>query len=145
MNEKPGQVNLLIVEDDELDTRILRSGLLRIKSQQLKIFHAIDGQVALDMLSAGDSHTQILASPVIAIVDINLPRMNGIELIRCIRANKKLSPMEIFILSTSSSEYEIREAYELHVGGFFVKAKAGPLYREFIEMLKQYLAIVSLR
>ena len=145
MNKKSFHINILIIEDDDLDTKILANGLLRFRNPPVKLYRAIDGITALELLTTDNVDIHIANAPIIIILDLNLPRMNGIEFIKKIRAHPQLASLLVFILSTSSSIYEIREAYELNIGGYFVKAHAGPLYKDFLQMLEQYLSIVSLK
>ena len=139
------QVNILVVEDEDLDAKIIANGLLRIKNPIVKVYRVVDGVSALELLRKDDPEVYIHNSPIIIVLDLNLPRMNGIELLRELRADSKLDDVIVFILTTSSSDYEINEAYQLNAAGYFVKANAGPLYRDFFQMIAHYLPVVSLK
>ena len=139
MTRKP--VNILLVEDDEIDAEWIRRGLAN-NSIVNDVHHAWDGVEALAMLR-GDGVPSI-QPPYLLLVDINMPRMNGIELIQQLRADPKFSKTVAFILTTSDRSEDKKQAYGLNVAGYIVKSEIGKTFKPMIDMLEHYWKIVEL-
>lgn len=129
------RLGFLIVEDNELDAENLSRCFegLELKNPRTR---AKDGVDALDVLR-GTNGKQKLEKPYIVLLDINMPRMNGLEFLKEVRADKELCDISVFILSTSDRTQDIEDAYKYNVAGYFVK----PLDRK--EMQKTLGTLVS--
>ena len=125
-------VNILIVEDDEIDAEAVRRSFSRHNLSN-QIFHARYGTDALNMMRSREE----LRSLVLLIVDVNMPQMNGIEFLQNLRLDPLLARTTAFMLSTSRREVDIAAAYQLGVGGYFLKDNVD----EFVGMLGIYLHI----
>ena len=125
-------VPILIVEDDEIDAEAVRRAFRRHNLAN-HISHARYGTDALNMMRGRDE----LRNPVVLIVDVNIPQMNGIELLHNLRLDPLLARSTVFMLSTSRREADIAAAYQLGVGGYFLKDNVD----EFVGMLGVYLHI----
>jgi len=135
-------VTLLHVEDDEIDVMSLKRsfGQARILNN---IVSAANGEEALDVLR-GSNGKAPLERPYILLIDINMPRMNGIELLQEIRADTTLHDSIAFILTTSDHEQDMLEAYDLNVAGYLIKQNAGEQFLNAVTMLEYYCDIVAL-
>ena len=110
-------LNLLVIDDDTVDRMTVKRGLARAAiAHQLR--EAKDGVEALQLLR---SNTVPVARRLI-LLDIKLPRMDGLEFLRELRKDPELSPTPVVIITTSTSEQDRREAHRLHVAGYFVKS-----------------------
>jgi len=78
------------------------------------------------------------------IVDLNMPRMNGIQLLRAIRQDEELKPAIVFILTTSKSEEDKQAAYDLGVAGYMDKARVAADFLNLISLMDSYWSIVEL-
>lgn len=111
--------NILLVEDDHLD--IIHAN--RVLSQ-VKLIHnlhvAKNGEEALKMLSE-DSDEKISPLPEIILLDLNMPRMNGMEFLSIMRADHRLKNIKVFVISTSGDEIDKELARELGVSGYIEK------------------------
>ena len=129
------EVNILVVEDDEIDVKAL---LMAFK--KLKIANPVT--VAKDGIEGWEA-LQSLARPYLLILDINMPRMNGIELLGKIRATEKYHDSIVFVLTTSTDDKDKFEAYNLNVAGYMLKSDMGTSFIRAIEMVEQYWKVVE--
>ncbi len=129
------EVNILVVEDDEIDVKAL---IMAFK--KLKIANPVT--VAKDGIEGWEA-IQSLARPYLLILDINMPRMNGIELLEKIRASEKFHDSIVFILTTSTDDQDKFEAYNLNVAGYMLKSDMGASFIRAIEMVERYWKVVE--
>ena len=78
------------------------------------------------------------------LIDINMPRMNGLEFLRELRSDPQLSKSVAFILTTSSDDRDVAAAYELNVAGYIVKDRVGEEFINLVSTLDGYWKIVDL-
>ncbi len=135
-------VNILLVDDDDGDAKSVQRAF---KSARIAnpIVRAIDGVDALDILR-GTNGKPRLAKPYILLVDVNMPRMNGLELIRALRQDAHLHTSVVFVLTTSSRQDDKLSAYDSNVAGYIVKERAGHDFQKLIDMVQIYWRVVEL-
>lgn len=124
-------ISLLIAEDDELDVQNIKR--VFEKHQVLNpVYFAQDGLDAWNQLTGDQNHKKIIPTPKVLLLDINMPRVNGLELLEKIRGNKSLEHTLVFILSTSDDDKDILKARNLDVAGYILK----PIkYHSFVEAM----------
>ncbi len=138
----PGRtVHVLLVDDDEIDAeQVVRS------FRQMKIANPVtivgNGIEALKALRGEEGYERI-PRPYIILLDINMPRMNGLEFLHAIREDDELQPSIVFILTTSDNEEDKVAAYADHVAGYFLKKDAGNAILDLPTMLKNYWRLVE--
>lgn len=135
-------VNILLVEDDDGDAKAVRRAFQKAKIAN-PFVRAVDGLDALDILRGANGKAKVEA-PYLLLVDLNMPRMGGIQLIRELRADEQLRQSIAFILTTSSSDEDKEAAYDLHVAGYIVKATAGQDFLNLTDLVDCYWRIVEL-
>lgn len=135
-------VTILLVDDDDGDAKAVRRAFSKAKIAN-PIERAQDGVEALDMLR-GDNGRTAIRSPFLLLVDLNMPRMNGIDLVRALRNDAQLRRTIVFLLTTSKSEEDIAAAYDLNVAGYIVKQNAGADFLNLVGMIDTYWKIVEL-
>lgn len=135
-------VNILLVEDDEVMRMAIRRAFAKAGVPH-PLLEARDGLEALEILR-GTAKQPALARPLCLLLDLNMPRMNGIELLQELRRDAQLRSAVVFVLSTSSAEEDIRAAFEHNVAGYFVKTRVGNNFGRLIEMLQTYLELSQL-
>lgn len=135
-------VNVLLVEDNAVDREGVRRAFSRHKIAN-PIIDAIDGVEALDRLKGTGGRDRI-ARPYVILLDINLPRMNGIELLERIRADDELHDSVVFILTTSRSDEDKMASYDLNIAGYMVKDDVGAGFVKLITLLDHYWRVVEL-
>lgn len=136
------QVTFLLVEDDDVDVMHLKRSFRQLKIANPMVV-ANDGIEAMDMLR-GRNGQDALPKPYIVLLDLNMPRMNGMEFMKEIRADPELKHTIIFVLTTSNDEQDKFRAYEKHVAGYIVKSEAGTSFLGALEMLDRYWRVVEL-
>jgi CheY-like chemotaxis protein len=135
------EVTLVLVEDDDIDAESVQRALRRARIGN-PLVRARDGIEALELLR-GAADRPPLAPPYLLLVDLRLPRMDGLELIRAIRADPALVRTVIFVLTTSDREKDKVQAYDANVAGFIVKGDTGADFNQLMQLLEYYLLIVS--
>lgn len=136
MNKK--EVTLFIVEDDDIDYMTIERSLNK-KMVANTIVRAKDGQEALEMLDRGE-----VPSPYIILLDIQMPRMNGLEFLKKVRSHPVHHKSVIFMLTTSKNEKDILQSYENHSAGYFVKEETGHCILNIVETLEGYWKVACL-
>jgi CheY-like chemotaxis protein len=108
-------VNILLVEDDEVDVMNVKRAFSKNNIKN-PLFVAGNGVEALEMLE-----NKIVPLPRIIILDINMPKMNGIEFLKILRENEKLKNISVFVMTTSNEDSDKIKAYNLNVAGYILK------------------------
>jgi len=108
--------NILIVEDDYLDIESVKRALKKLKIEH-NLMVAHNGVDALGILTSED----IKMTPDVILLDLNMPKMNGMEVLTIIKNYYSLKNIKTFILTTSGEEYERMAAQNLGVTGYIIK------------------------
>lgn len=135
-------VNVLLVEDSEIDREAVQRAFTRHKIVN-PIRTAADGVEALDILRGTGGHPP-LERPYLILLDINLPRMNGIEFLRHLRADEALHDSVVFMLTTSKSDADRMAAYGFNIAGYMIKSDVGAGFIRLVELLGCYWRVVEL-
>lgn len=121
---------ILLIEDNPMDVDLTRRAFIRHNlSNPLQV--ARDGQEALDLIEkwkAGES------MPVVILLDLKLPKVSGLEVLRVIRAHPDFRTIAVVILTSSAEDRDIHEAYSLGANSYIVKPVD---FDKFIEVARQ--------
>ncbi len=142
MSPSPSAVTVLLVEDDAVEVMAVERAFKKKKIAN-PVVVAKDGIEALAILRAEDGRAP-LQRPFLILLDLNMPRMNGIEFLHQIRSDDQLSNTVVFVLTTSKADEDRTAAYREHVAGYIVKANVGNDFVEVITLLDAYWRIVEL-
>ena len=112
-------VNILLVDDDEVDVQGLKRAFKKSKIAN-PITVARDGIEALEVLR-GENGRERLPKPHLILLDLNMPRMNGLEFLAEMRATPALSDIPVYITTTSDMDHERAAAADLAVSGYILK------------------------
>ncbi len=134
-------VNLLLVEDDEVDVQGLKRAFAKSRIGN-PITVARDGIEALEILR-GENGQAKLAKPHLILLDLNMPRMNGLEFLEAIRADEDLKTSVVFMITTSRAEEDKARAYEKNVAGYIVKQDPANTFMQAVALLEHYWKIVE--
>jgi len=111
--------SILLVEDDQMDVMNVQRELRR-QNINVPVIHARNGREALKMLR-GEAGEAKIAKPSLVMLDINMPRMNGLELLEVLRSDPEFVGLNVFIMTTSDLETDRLKAQELAVSGYIIK------------------------
>jgi CheY-like chemotaxis protein len=114
---RPARV--LLVEDNEADVRLTREAL-REAGDDVRMSAVTDGELALAYLRREEGYENVL-TPDLVLLDLNLPRKNGLEVLSEMRADPALACIPVIMLTTSSAEHDIVESYSRGANCFVVK------------------------
>ena len=129
-------VVILVAEDNKYDRMILQQAFDDIGLGVILRF--VDhGQAVMDYLNRRNAYAlkETSPRPVLLLMDLNMPRMNGQETLRAIRADMTLRVLPVIVFSTSNNPVQITQAYADGVNGFMTKP--GP-YDEFVDLLRRF-------
>lgn len=104
---------ILLVEDDELDIISVERSLKKLESDY-ELYTAYNGIEALKVIKDG-------LQPDVILLDLNMPRMNGIEFLRLMRADQALLGIKVFVMTTSSESSDRNLAEALGISGYIIK------------------------
>jgi CheY-like chemotaxis protein len=132
-------LNVLLVEDDEVDVMNVRRAFKKNNIAN-PLWTAGNGLDALEVLR-GD---QMPRERRLVLLDLNMPRMNGIEFLRQLRADPDLHGTPVVVLTTSDDERDRVEAYNLNVAGYILKPVTFMNFVEAMATLNKYWSLVEL-
>lgn len=135
---------ILLIEDNPSDVELTRRALKRgCVANELVV--AQDGQEALDYLFAAGPHAgrDVSALPGVALLDLKLPRVPGLEVLRAIRADPRTRRMPVVILTSSNEERDIAAGYDLGVNSYIQKPVDFKQFAEAIEKLGLYWLVLN--
>ena len=125
----------MLIEDDEVDVMNVKRAFRRNNiSNPLHV--APDGEEALKMLK-GDS-IEAIDKPKIILLDLNMPKMGGVEFLKIIRDDPKLKDISVFVMTTSNEESDKIDAYKLNVAGYILKPLSMERFILAVSTLKSY-------
>jgi CheY-like chemotaxis protein len=137
----PKTVHLLHVEDDDLCLMGLNRAF-KAAGIANPVSFAHDGIEALDMLRGTNGRPR-LSRPFLILLDLNMPRMNGIEFLGELRTDEELKKSIVFIMTTSDANEDKVKAYNLGVAGYILKSNPANAFSEATALLDIYWRVVE--
>jgi CheY-like chemotaxis protein len=131
--------NIVLIDDDAVEVMNVKRALTRTHTHH-QLFVAGDGLEGLALLRDGSVPTDRR----LVLLDVNMPRMNGLEFLRALRADPLLQATPVVILTTSADERDRREAYRLNVAGYFLKPVTSVAFFELMSALDRYWSLVEM-
>ncbi|GIV58948.1 response regulator [Rhodocaloribacter litoris] len=136
---KPVPATILLVEDNVAHAALVFRTLEEYDFD-VKIVHVSDGESALDYLFrrgmfAGRTEHDL---PCVILLDLRLPRVDGLEVLRQIKSNERLKKIPVVIMTTSSAERDVSEAYERHANSYLVKPVDFARFSRMMEGMSEY-------
>ncbi|MCA9626332.1 MAG: response regulator [Myxococcales bacterium] len=138
-NSAEAAYHILLVEDDAVDVKTVQRAF-RENNISNSLSVATNGEEALEMLKDGRVNPQRL----LILLDINMPRMNGIEFLRHIRGDESLRHLSVVVLTTSNDDRDRIEAYRLNVAGYILKPVTFNRFVKAMAALNKYWTLVEL-
>ncbi|MBU3821274.1 response regulator [Flavobacteriaceae bacterium XHP0103] len=127
-------LNILLIEDDMIEVMKLNRAILSLKLNH-NIIEANNGEEALKILEKKDE------LPDIILLDLNMPKINGIEFLNILKKDAVLKYIPTIILTTSNNQKDLLECYKIGIAGYILK----PLkYEEYVSKIEKLLAYWSI-
>ena len=129
---------ILLVEDDKVDAMTVKRAL-----RDLNVTNHLDivgnGEEALAYLKNGENR-----EPCIILLDLNMPKMNGIEFLKIIKNMDSLKMIPVIVLTTSKNEQDRIESFRLSVAGYMIKPVDYMQFVETVKMIEMYWTLSEL-
>lgn len=132
------ELHLLIVDDDDVDVMTVKRAFAKNRITN-PVHVANSGLEGLQKLRDGSVGARRLV-----LLDLNMPRMNGIEFLRELRADRHLQATSVVVLTTSNEERDKVEAYKLNVAGYLLKPVTFIGFVELMATLDRYWTLVEM-
>jgi CheY-like chemotaxis protein len=136
-----GTVTILLVDDDKVDTMVIRRSFDKLKIAN-PVVEAKNGIEALERLR-GENGYESIPSPCLILLDLNMPRMGGLEFLDELRRDPLLRRSLVFVMTTSTAEEDRARAYDKNVAGYVLKHLAGEALLGSMIMLKSYWRMIE--
>lgn len=130
-------LSILLVEDDKIE-RLKFQKVCRDINSYTTIFEAVNGEMALKLLKEKNFSFDLIIS------DINMPRMNGFELLKALRNNIRSKYIPVVIMSTSEDKNDLKKCYSLGISGYLSKPLRYKEYQNKVTSLLEYWDKMSL-
>jgi CheY-like chemotaxis protein len=131
----PHALDILLAEDNEFDVHLTEAAFRDARVPN-RVHRVPDGEAAIAFLKRTGEHGYA-PRPDLILLDLNMPKMSGLEVLEAIKADPQLKNIPVVIVSGNSSEAEIRRAYELQASSFVVKPLEVDEYFAAIRSLKE--------
>ncbi|HEY0855557.1 MAG TPA: response regulator [Albitalea sp.] len=135
-------LTILLVEDDDVAAEAV-SRSLRKMGVEFPIVWTEDGAAALAALRGQDPERPV-QRPMVILLDLNMPRMNGFEFLQQLRADPQLRDEIVFVLTTSDADSDRTRAYHEQIAGYMVKSAVGPQFSKLAQLLLSFASAVKL-
>jgi CheY-like chemotaxis protein len=137
-------LNILLVEDDEVDVMTVQRAFKKGNINN-PLYIAGNGIEALAMLRGKPGLPPIIPTERrIILLDLNMPKMNGLEFLQELRADPTVRKTPVIVLTTSNEEQDRVQAYELNVAGYVLKPITFGSFVEFMVTLNKYWALCEM-
>ena len=133
MNDNFKTITILLVEDSESDTRLIKEFLKEADFNSV-LYTVTDGIEALDFLYMHCEHN----CPDLVILDLNLPRMSGIEVLKEIKNEDKLKRIPVIVLTTSTTEEDVKNCYNNYANCYLVKPASLDEFAKVMNSIKEF-------
>ncbi|NWG05624.1 MAG: response regulator [Chloroflexi bacterium] len=137
-------IDILFVEDNPRDAELTIRALKK-HSLANRLFHVQDGAEALDYLLARGKYEsrEVENSPKVVLLDLKLPKVSGLEVLRIIKADERLRTIPVVVVTSSTEDPDIRAAYELGVNSYVIKPVEFDAFVEAMSRLGLYWLLVN--
>lgn len=139
-----GAVEILLVEDNPRDAELTIRALKK-KNLANNLFHVEDGVEALDFLFARGRYEgrDINDAPKVVLLDLKLPRINGLEVLSAIRADERTQTIPVVIVTSSAEDPDVKTAYQLGANSYVIKPVQFDSFMEAMTKLGVYWLMVN--
>jgi Response regulators consisting of a CheY-like receiver domain and a winged-helix DNA-binding domain len=132
---------ILLVEDNPTDVLLTRRAFSDM-DMDVDMIVASDGEIAMKILKKEEEYAETVL-PQLVLLDINLPRKNGKEVLREIKSCEGLKHMPVMMLTTSDADRDVQEAYQAHCNSYTVKPANAKQFRDFVRVIEAFWFEIS--
>jgi CheY-like chemotaxis protein len=129
-------VDILLLEDESADAYLVKMALKENKILA-NLYHVVDGREGLDFLQRAEKYTDA-PRPDLIFLDLNMPRMNGYEFLKAIKANSMFCDIPVIVLTTSDVENDVVRSYESGAASYITKPVDMPQFMAAMNQLNDY-------
>ncbi len=129
---------VLLVEDDHVDAMTVKRAFKDLKVTN-PLIHKLNGEEALEYLRGKGN-----LKPCVILLDLNMPKMNGIEFLKIAKANGELKKVPVVVLTTSKNDEDRVETFGLSVAGYMIKPTDYKKFMETIRVIDLYWTLSEL-
>ena len=126
--QKQKQKPILLVEDDSVDAMTVKRAMRDLQVNH-SVIHSVNGEEAMKYLTSPDTE-----KPFVILLDLNMPKMNGIEFLKVMKAHPELKTIPVIVLTTSKERRDILDSFEFGASGYMIKPVD---YSKFVEILSR--------
>lgn len=142
ISEANSEVTVVLIEDDDIDVLAVKRAFKAARiSNPLRV--ARDGVEGLAMLRGSDGHDKV-QRPYVIILDLNMPRMDGIEFLEELRTDAEHKSAVVFVLTTSKADADRAASYNRNVAGYILKSDVGEGFLRLTELMNSFWRVVLL-
>ena len=140
--EKP--IDILLVEDNPTDVEIIKEAF-SVGKVKNNLYCVRDGQEALDFMYHENEFSDASKAPRpdLILLDLNMPRVNGTEVLEKIKKDKELLKIPIIILTSSDRDRDVCESYNLGANSFITKPVGFPRFIEVVTSIQDYWLVIT--
>lgn len=139
--KNPEGVTILLLEDNDVDVEGIQRAFRQYRVANPVVL-AQDGVEGLELLRRPPQEGGV-PRPCMILLDLEMPRMNGVEFLQEVRADPDLRGLTAFVLTTSSRDQDVTSSYELNVAGYMLKSKVGDDFAGLVDLLSVYWKVVE--
>ena len=121
---------ILLVEDDSVDAMTVKRAMRDLQVDH-SVIHTVNGEEAIKYLTSPDTE-----KPFVILLDLNMPKMNGIEFLKVMKTHPELKTIPVIVLTTSKERRDVLDSFELGASGYMVKPVD---YSKFVEILSKIM------
>ncbi|WP_395390898.1 response regulator [Novosphingobium sp. BL-8A] len=140
--EQDMNCTVMVVDDDDVALEAVLRSFARHQVPCPQVT-AGDGAEALLILQ-GRHPSKHVETPVIVLLDLNMPNMDGFQFLHALRGDPALARTVVFILTTSARDQDRSRAYDEHVAGYMVKSAVGPQFSQLAQFISKYACTQNL-
>jgi two-component system, response regulator len=143
MND-PKLIEIVLVEDNPLDAELMIRALKK-RNLANNLIHLVDGVEALDFVNSRGKYSGRGGelTPKVMLLDLKLPKVDGLEVLREIKSNKLMPSMVIVIVTSSAEDPDIKQAYKLGANSYVVKPVNFEAFSEVMSSLGMYWLLIN--
>jgi len=134
------QTSILLIDDDEVDVMTVKRALKKNNISN-PLYVATNGLEGLAMLRGHEMPKMLPGLRRLILLDLNMPKMGGIEFLRELRIDPELKPIPVIVLTTSNEDKDKVEAYNLNVAGYIIKPVTFSKFVEAVATLNKYWSL----